>query len=140
MLQQFLSHAPWLQIIVAGVVYFAIGAVWYAPPVFGKYWQAAHKIEMTEESKKKMPMLFGGTFVLGILMALGTAISLHVMQSPGTCMNGMKVGLFISGAFVALPMGINYMYQGKSFKLWFIDAGYHVVGLTLMGIILSVWH
>lgn len=140
MLQQFLSNAPWMQIIVAGVAYFAIGAVWYAPPVFGKYWAAAHKIEMTEESKKKMPMLFGGTFVIGILMALGIAIALHAMQSPGTCMNGIKVGLFVSGAFCALPMGINYLYQGKPFKLWFIDTGYHVVGLTLMGIILSVWH
>jgi hypothetical protein len=140
MLQDFLSHAPWLQIIVAGVAFFAIGAVWYAPPVFGKKWQEAHKIEMNEESKKRIPMLFASTFVIGLLMAFGMGAALHVMQAPGTCMNGIKTGLFLGGMFCALPIGINYLYTGKSFMVWIIDAGYHVVGLTLMGIILSVWH
>lgn len=140
MLQHFFSHAPWLQIVVAGVAYFLIGAVWYAKPVFGNYWAATHKVEMTEESKKRAPMLFGMTFVLGLLMAMGMGLALHAMQAPGTCMNGIKTGLFVGGVFCALPMGINYGYTGKPMKLWVIDAGYHVVGLTLMGIILSVWH
>ncbi|HTF04699.1 MAG TPA: DUF1761 domain-containing protein [Bacteroidia bacterium] len=140
MLQDFFSHAPWLQIIVAGVAYFALGAIWYAPPVFGKYWAAQHKVEMTEESKKKVPILFGSTFLLGMVMAMGMGLALHVMQAPGTCINGIKTGLFIGGFFCALPIGINYLYTGKPFPLWIIDSGYHVIGLTLMGIILSVWH
>lgn len=140
MIQEFFAHAPWLQIVVAGIAYFAVGAVWYAPPVFGKYWAAQHKIEMTEESKKRVPMLMVSTLLLGILMSMGMAIALHAMQAPGTCMNGIKTGLFLGGAFSALPIGINYLYFNKPFKLWVIDAGYHVVGLTLMGIILSVWH
>ena len=140
MIQEFFSNAHWLQIIVSGVAFFAIGAVWYAPPVFGKMWQEGHKIEMTEESKKRVPMLFASTFVIGILMSIGIGLAMYVMQAPGTCMNGIKTGLFLSGVFTALPMGINYLYTGKPFKLWFIDAGYHVVGITLMSIIQSVWH
>jgi hypothetical protein len=140
MIQEFFAHAPWLHILVAGVAYFMLGAVWYAPPVFGKYWAEQHKIVMTEESKKKVPVLFASTFVLGLFMATGVALALYVMQAPGTCMNGIKTGLFLGGAFTALPIGINYLYFGKPFKLWIIDAGYHVVGITLMGIILSVWH
>lgn len=140
MIQEFFAHAAWLHIIVAGVAYFAVGAVWYAPQVFGKYWAEQHKIVMNEESKKKVPMLFASTFVLGLLMATGVALALYAMQSPGTCMNGIKTGLFLGAAFCALPIGVNYLYTAKPFKLWIIDAGYHVVGLTLMGIILSVWH
>lgn len=140
MIQEYFAHAPWLQILVAGVAYFAVGAVWYARPVFGNYWAAQHKVEMTEESKKKVPVLFASTFLLGLLMATGMGLALYVMQAPGTCMNGIKTGLFLGGVFCALPIGVNYLYTGKPFRLWFIDAGYHVVGLTLMGIILSIWH
>lgn len=136
----FSEHAPWLQILVAGIAYFALGAVWYAPPVFGNYWAAQHKVEMTEESKKKMPMLFAGTFLLGLLMATGMGLALHAMQAPGTCMNGLKTGLFVGGAFCALPIGVNYLYTAKPFRLWLVDSGYHVIGLMIMGIILSVWH
>ena len=141
MLQHYFGeHAPWLQILVAGVAYFCLGAIWYAKPVFGNYWAAQHKIVMTEESKKKVPILFASTFILGIFMAAGIGLALHAMNAPGTCMNGIKTGFFLGGVFCALPIGINYLYTAKPFKLWFIDAGYHVVGMVLMGIILSVWH
>ena len=36
-----LTDLNWLAVIVAAVAYFAIGAVWYAPPVFGRAWTAA---------------------------------------------------------------------------------------------------
>lgn len=140
MLQTFLSNAPWLQIAVAGIAYFILGALWYARPVFGNVWAAGHNIVMTEESKKRMPMMMIMTLLATVAMTIGMGLAMHVMQAPGTCMNGIKTGLFMGGVFAALPMGINYLYLGKSFKLWLIDAGYHVVGLTLVGIILSVWH
>lgn len=140
MLQNFLSHAPWLQIAVATIAYFAIGAIWYMPAVFGKYWGEQHNVQMTEESKKRMPMLFGSTFVLSFILCFGTALLLYISQSPGTCMAGIKAGLFVSGIFCSMPMAINYLYVGKPFKLLLIDAGYHIVGVTLSGIILSVWH
>lgn len=140
MIQEFFSHAPWLQIAVAGIAYFLLGAIWYQRSVFGNYWAAQHNIQITEESKKRMPMLMISTLLLTFGMTVGMGLALYVMQAPGTCMNGIKTGLFLSGVFCAAPMGINYLYTQKTFKLWIIDAGYHVVGVTLAGIILSVWH
>lgn len=140
MIQEFFSNAPWLQIAVAAIAYFCLGAVWYARPVFGNYWAQQHKIEVTEEAKKRMPMMMVSTLLLNFGMALGVGIALYAMQAPGTMMNGLKTGLFLSGVFCAAPMGIHYLYTAKSFKLWFIDAGYHVVGVTIVAIILSIWH
>lgn len=140
MIQEFFSHAAWLQIAVATVAYFLLGAVWYQRRVFGNYWAAQHNIQVTEESKKKMPMMMISTLLLNFGMTLGMGIALYAMQAPGTLMNGIKTGLFLGGVFCAAPIGINYLYTQKSIKLWIIDAGYHVVGLTLAGIILSVWH
>lgn len=142
MLQNYFSHAPWLQIIVATVAYFCIGAIWYMPAVFGTVWAAGHKIDMSnkEEGKKRLPMLMAQTFVLSLGMGIGMGLLLYVLQAPATCISGIKAGLLVSGVFCAAPMAINYSYTGKSIKLWMIDAGYHVIGITLMGIILSVWH
>jgi hypothetical protein len=137
MLQNFLSHAPWLQIVVAGIAYFAIGALWYSV-LFGKAWQAGHGIQMTEESKKRAPMIMGLTVVINLLMAVSTAFLVYGMQST-TVMSALKVGLFISLSYSASVTAINYLYLGKSLKLWFIDAFYHVVGITVMTIILSLW-
>lgn len=36
-------------------------------------------------------------------------------------------------------MGITYLFERKSFKLFLINAGYHVVTFTIMGLILGVW-
>lgn len=141
MLQAYFSHAPWLQIIVSAVAYFAIGAVWYMPAVFGNAWAAGHKLEKgnDEEMKKTLPKLMAITFVLTFIIAIGTGLLLYVLQAPATCMSGIKAGLLVSGVFCALPMAINYTYTAKSVKLFLIDAGYHVIGITLTGIILSVW-
>lgn len=140
MLQTYFSHAPWLQIIVSAVVYFGIGAVWYAPPVFGNYWGAAHKIDMTnkDEARKQMPRLFATTFVLTFLMVLVLGL-LFAKMGTVKCVPGIEAGLCISG-FIAAALGINYSYLQKPFKLWVIDSGYHAVGLALSGAILAAWH
>ncbi len=140
MIQHYFSNAPWLQIAVAGIAYFVLGAIWYMPALFGKYWAEKHGIQMNEESKKRMPMIMIMTFLFNIAMAVGMGLVLHISQSPGTCMSGIKAGLLVSAVFTAAPIGINYLYTAKPLKLWIIDAGYHVGGITLMAIILSVWH
>lgn len=38
----------WLAVIVAGIAFFALEAVWYAPPVFGRAWQRASGVEIPE--------------------------------------------------------------------------------------------
>ena len=64
----------WLAVIVAALAYFVIGALWYAPPVFGKAWMAAggmtvepgdgpgpaiSLVTTTFESTKPKPMVWG---------------------------------------------------------------------------------
>jgi len=48
---------------------------------------------------------------------------------------GLMAGLF----WVATAMGITYLFERKSLKLYLINAGYHVVTFTLMGLILGAW-
>jgi len=141
MLQSYFSHAPWLHFLVAAIAYFALGAIWYMPAVFGKIWGADHKLDMTnmDAAKKRLPMLMIGTFLLNFGLAVATGLLLTLTRTPGKCVPGIKIGLFVS-SFIAACTGINYLYTQKTFRVWIIDAGYHVLGITIMSIILSVWH
>ena len=142
MFNHFLSTANWLAIIVAALAYFALGSLWFSA-LFGKQWMALNNIpeptpEKREEMKKMMMPLMVKTFVMGLVMAflialLGSAIGIHM------CVPGIKLGLALSVIGV-VPLIMADMYLMKPLKLWFIDAGYHVIGITLMSIIIAVWH
>ncbi|MCB0691572.1 MAG: DUF1761 domain-containing protein [Saprospiraceae bacterium] len=61
----------WLSIIVAALIPLLVGFVWYNPKTFGTAWMKS--AGMTEESMKgaNMAVIFGSTFVLGLLLAMG---------------------------------------------------------------------
>ena len=84
-----------------------------------------------------MAVIFGGSLVLMIIMALGLAM--HIQTGQADLMRGLKSGLLTRVFFSATIIGINYLYQRKSITLWLIDAGYAVLFLGVEGAILGVW-
>jgi len=135
-----LSTVDWFAVALATLAAFFLGFIWYSF-LFGKRWM--RELGFTEEQLKQgggMGSIFGTTFLLTFVMALGLALLWHT-QDPAT-LNwkvGLTHGLFIGLAFVATSMGINYLYQRKSIVLWAIDAGYQVLFLGLQGAIIGAW-
>jgi len=54
----------------------------------------------------------------------------------GGGLRGFGAGL----CWVATSFGINYLFAGRSLKLWLIDGGYHTLQFTLYGLVLGLWH
>ncbi|MEO0341740.1 MAG: DUF1761 domain-containing protein, partial [Bacteroidota bacterium] len=52
---------------------------------------------------------------------------------------GLIGGVLAGFGWVALSLGMIYLFERRSFKLFLINAGYLVVSFTLMGIILGLW-
>ena len=52
----------------------------------------------------------------------------------------VKIGALTGAAFVATSFGINYAFASRTYQLWLIDAGYHVLQFTLFGLVLGLWH
>ena len=127
-------------VIVASVVFWVLGAVWYSPVLFGKRWQK--ELGFTDEYLKKanMVVIFGLSFVLMLIMVFGLSFTLSVHKPEDiTWLNGMWLGLFVGFIFSMATMGINYLYQRRSIVLWLIDGFYIVIGLGIAGIILGLW-
>ena len=134
------ANINFLAVLVSAIVSFALGALWYSPVLFGKTWQ--RELGFSDEDLKgaNMGKIFGSSFVLMLIMGLGMAMLIqgHFDQEI-TWLSGLKHGIYIGLVFVGTSMGINMLYQRKSLKLWFVDAGYQIVFLGIMGAILGAW-
>ncbi len=125
----------WLAVIAASVVGFAIGFVWYGP-LFGKSWMAS--VGMTEEDAQKgnMAKIFGFTFVFQFIMAYWLAM---FFGGEVSAQEGAFYGFLTGFGWVAMAIGVNALYEQKSWKYIFINGGFWSVVFTLMGLIIGGW-
>lgn len=138
-----LQHFNWLAIVVSALAYFCLGAIWFNQKVFGTIWMKGHGITgPTEEDKKKMPMIMLSTLVLCFVAAVALAYFIHVFSfyTPNwQWYSGVKVAMVGGIGFAGVAIAMNYMYTRKPFSVIIIDSLYHVIGLSVAGIILSAW-
>lgn len=125
-----------LAIILAGVAAWVIGAVWYN--VLGKAWQ--NELGFSDEylAKGNMVVKFGLSLVCMILMCF--ALNFIIMAHPAGEMSiahGAFHGALAGFFYCAMSMGINYLYQQRSIKLWLIDALYQIAMLAAGGAVLG---
>jgi hypothetical protein len=129
-------HINYWAILVSALSTFLIGGIWYSPAVFGKAWMRENGF--TEESMKNANMvkIFGLAFVLGLI----AAVNLAMFMGPESRWEMGALWGFLAGfGWVATFVGTHYLFERKSFTLFLINAGYSVVALTVMGVILAAW-
>ena len=134
------SSINYLAVLVSGIAMFALGSLWYTL-LFGKVWQK--ESGMTDEKAKgaNMAVTMGSSFLLMVVMAFGLAILIQGHEGDGVeWLSGLYHGLVVGLLFIGASIGINYLYQLKSFKLWLIDAMYQIICLGIAGVILGGWH
>lgn len=127
-------------VLVAAVAFWALGALWYSPVLFGKIWQREVGFKEEDIKKTNMALVFGGSFLLMLLMvwALNFVMHFHHDDKVGFS-HGLLFGAFVGLFFSMLTMGINYLYQRRSLVLWLIDGFYMILGLGIAGLILGGW-
>ena len=122
-------------VLVAAVVYFALGAGWYM--VLSKPWMAA--VGMGEDPEMSAnPVMYAVTFVLEAVATFTLAVLIGNMGAAGLGA-GAAVGALVGiGIWFAL-MSVTFMYEGRKPALFLIDGGYHVLALMVAGAILGAW-
>ncbi|HZO63411.1 MAG TPA: DUF1761 domain-containing protein [Kribbellaceae bacterium] len=136
-----LGDLNWLAVIVAAIVYFAIGGAWFAPFAFGKIWQEA--IGWTEaDAAKATP---ASMYVIPAVTCLVETIALAMLaEATGTDTfgEGIVLGIVAGVGLTAAALYVTGFFDPRKPKpgQWIaITAGYHVVGLLVGAIILAVW-
>lgn len=124
-------------VLTATVAAFLLGGIWYSPAVFCKTWCREAGVDITQNKKGHGAVVFGLAFVLWFIAAFVFAMFLGPKPSLSYAVGaGFGVGL----CWVATSFGINYLFAGRSLKLFLIDAGYHTLQFVLYGVVLGLWH
>jgi hypothetical protein len=123
----------YLAIVLAALSTFVLGGLWYSPAAFGKAWMKENGF--TEEDLKKGNMLkiFGLAFVLALISSINLAMFMGPEKEVSM---GAAYGFAAGFGWVATFVGTHYLFERKSFKLFLINAGYSIVALTIMGVII----
>lgn len=121
-------------LLVATVAGYAVGALWFAPFIFGKAWQRLRGVDMSKVTWR--PMVFG--FVIELVRAYVMAIVVAAMGAY-SLITGIETGFWIWLGFVATVGLTQLNYEKMSFKLFAITYGYHLVAMVVMGAILATW-
>lgn len=128
------SNIGWLSVLLAALSSFIVGGIWYGP-LFGQAWMQAFGFSEEELAKRNLPLVFGGS----LLLALIAAINLEMFLGPTANVSfGAIAGFFTGFGWVAMFLGILYLFEKRSLKAYLIDAGYCTVALTIMGTVLGL--
>jgi hypothetical protein len=141
MLSSFLSHANYWAILVAAIAYFMVGSLWFSA-LFGKIWSAQvkkHGVAIKEPSKKDMTMKMLQTFLGNLVSAFCLAYLIYV-TGLANWMAGLKMGLLCGFGFAGASICVASTWESRPLSLVLIDSGYPALGITVCGIILSIWH
>ncbi len=135
-LAEALAGVHWPAVVVATLIAFALGGLWYSKPVFGGIW--LEEVGLTEDAvnSANMPMTFGGTFFLQFVAITGLSV---LLGPDSSWLTGLQSGLMIGIFWIATAYGITYLFEQRSIRLFMINAGYNVILFAVCGIVLGAW-
>lgn len=130
------SLINWLAVLVAGLSAFAVGGIWYSRSLFGNAWMADSNLTEDQLKQGNKGKIFGFTAVFSLLMAINLAMFLADAKTDVAW--GAEAG-FLAGIWTFCAIAIHSLFELKCWRYIFINGGYSIVSLTLMGAIIGLW-
>lgn len=152
-----------IAILMAALVPMVLGFIWYNPKVFGTTWMRESGITEEQIKTGNMPLIFGLSLIFAFLLAFFTQfLVIHETGVYGMTegqLDGETAKAFLAewsgkyrsfkhgalhgamaGVLFALPItATNALFERKTWKHIFINAGYWIVCLAIMGSIIAGW-
>ena len=125
-----------LAVVVAAIANFIIGAVWYAPPVFGNRWMnllGKKRDELGSPAKGFIGAIVGAlilSYVLAVLIGYAGA---------KTAVDGAIIGLWALVGFVLTVGSTEVLFGAKPIKLYLLNNGYQLVAFIVTGAIIGAF-
>lgn len=137
-------HVPqnvnYLGVLVAGIVVFLLGWLWYSV-LFKKQSVASQgktEAELKAAAQGSMAGMYISQFVISLIIVWVLAVILnHFVELDW--MRGALVGVLCWLGFAATTTYSNVVWSMKPKQLWVIDASYYLVSFAVAGAILAVW-
>ncbi len=134
-------HTSLLAIVVAAFSAFLLGALWYSPFLFGKLWVKAHGFtpEKLVEMRTGAARAYGVSLVCYAVMAVCLAVLVDWLGIRSLAA-GARLGALCWLGFAATIGLTAQMFSDKKLSTYLIDAGFQLVYLVAMSVLLALWH
>lgn len=138
----FLDDVPvsYLTVLIAALVYFILGAIWYAPFLFGNRWMKHHENEVIDETQHTHYLRLIGSyiseFIISLILAYVLTLFIQLSQAEEV-IEGIVVALWVWIGFIATTHFSAVIWGRKTVKSFFIHAGFMLVGLIAMGAVIT---
>ena len=129
-------HIHYPAVLLAALSGFLIGGLLYSPLLFAHVWQ--REVGLGDEQLKNARL--GRTFALAGLAQLVIAFNLAAFIGAKASLGfGLSAGAATGLGWVAMSLGVIYLFEQRTLRLWLINSGYQVTAYTVMGGILGAW-
>lgn len=132
-----------LGVLVAFLVNFVVGFIWFGPKTFFPVWWKAIGKTGDPGEGANMGVVFASTAVAGLVSATGLALIFDLLARTGSDIDlslGLGTGLIVGIFVMAAPALSHRLFAGNGFKVWLLEIGSDVLGFALMGVALSYFY
>jgi hypothetical protein len=127
-------HYP--AVLLAAFSTFFIGGLWYSPLLFARPWLQDNGLSDADLKIGGGPV-FAGAIVCAMIQAFVLALFLGPTADARF---GAVTGVLVGLGWVAPALTTTFLFERRPRRLVLIDAAYHIVTYTVMGVILGAWH
>lgn len=130
-------------VLVAFLVNFVIGFIWFGPKTFFPIWWKAIGKTGDPGEGANMGIVFGSTAIAGLISATGLALIFNLLSRANgdvSLISGLTAGLIVGVFVMAAPALSHRLFAGNGFKVWLLEIGSDVLGFVGMGIVLSFFY
>ena len=123
-------------VLVAALVAFIVGSLWYSPLLFGNVW-----MKLAGVKKKKDPFMWVRFLVyfVGLLVMSFVLAHFLIFTSAVTYVDGLVTIFWLWLGFIApITLG-GILWENKSIKLFVLNNAYNLIALGVMSCILVAW-
>lgn len=123
-------------ILACTLINVALGMVWYSPNVLGTLWAEEHGFNLTSLRPNFWNYL--GAILVAFVFNFVLNMMFHAFGIMGMA-NGITFGFFIWLGFIATTHFSGVLWAKKPFIVYFIDAGFQLLNLIVIGAIMGLW-
>jgi ABC-type transporter Mla maintaining outer membrane lipid asymmetry permease subunit MlaE len=131
-------------VLVAAAANIVVGTLWYGP-LFGKAWK--RMMGFTDEAMRQMKMTVKGAYLGGIVTALLIAYVLahdafvwgSFFGAEATFGFALSLAFWVWLGYVVTTQAGSVLWEGRPWKLFFLNAAQSLVSLIVMASILTFW-
>lgn len=132
-----------LPILVTALIPILVGMIWYAKAVFGARWMRyeSEAFEMQQKTKSMSQLKKMSIAYVGFVLLSYTLSELVMFLVVASLVPAVRLG-FLLWAGIALPVSLIYFMwtmQPKPLGWLVINAGYLLVSIILMTVVLALW-